>query len=421
MREEDLATLPSPEECRDPMRVAVICSVVPPDRAPEAEHAWMLCEEMAAAGCSVTLVTRAGATPPAPGNFGVRAVMRSWGWRGLPRLRRELERIRPDAVLLIYLGWIYGRHPMITFLPTICRRLPHLPRVVVQFENTGGADPRRFTHRVGRKLAAKLAGEAGVEYRFGTLLRDSDAVIALCRPHLRELARHHPAVAAKASVVPAPPLIRIQPDPAGEARLRARAAAGYAPDDFVLAYFGYLYPEKGVETVLEAAGRAREAVPALRLVMVGGPPDNLADRDPAYPRRLRERARDCGLAERTHWAGHCDTATVIAHLRAADACLLPFTQGVRLNNSSFAVLAALGLPVLTTRGTDLEPEFRDRENVLLFPPGDTAAAAAAIVELASSPPLRHALRIGALEFARGRSSGPAVVRETLRILFPLSL
>jgi glycosyltransferase involved in cell wall biosynthesis len=186
----------------------------------------------------------------------------------------------------------------------------------------------------------------------------------------------------------------------------------------VIVYFGYLYPEKGVETVLDAAGLARASVPALRLLMIGGTPANLADRDPTYLQRLLARARECGLAERTHWAGHCDGATALAHLRAADACVLPFTQGVRLHHSSFAVAASAGLPVITTRGPHLEPEFRDRENVLLFAPGDAAAAAAAITELALMPSLRDTLRGGALEFARGRSSWQAVVRETVRILSP---
>jgi glycosyltransferase involved in cell wall biosynthesis len=232
------------------------------------------------------------------------------------------------------------------------------------------------------------------------------------------LVKYHPAAAAKATVIPAPPLIRVEPDPDGCARRRARAGLGYSDEHFVLVYFGYLYPEKGVETVLEAARLARPALPGLRLLIVGGTPANLASRDPTYAQRLLTQARESGLWDCTHWTGHCDEAAVQDYLRAGDAGLLPFVEGVRLNNSSFAVAAALGLPVVTTRGAELEPEFRHRENVLLVPPGDAPAAAAAVAELASSPSLREALCRGSVEFSRGRCSLPAIVAETLRVLFP---
>ncbi|MGB7157263.1 MAG: glycosyltransferase family 4 protein [Tepidisphaeraceae bacterium] len=401
------------------MRVTVICSMYPPALAPEAAHASLLCRHLAEAGCDVTLITSRMDEPrPAPDGFKLRDVMEHWGWGQAPRLQRELARSRADVVLLIYLGWIYDRHPMVTFLPAMCERLSKRPRVVVQFENTGGAEPKRPLTRAFRKLASLMSGAKGIEYRYGTLLRESDAVIALCEPHLRTLAKFRAEVREKAVVIPAPPLLRIVEDTDGSVRQRTRMKLGFGDGDFVVAYFGYLYPEKGVETVIEATGIALRSTPNLRLLMIGGSPANLAERDPTYPDRLRARVRELGLEDRTVWTGHCEPQgeDASSYLHAADACILPFTQGIRLNNSSYAVVTSHGLPVLTTRADDLEAAFRDRENVMLFKPGDAPAAAAAIEEVARDGALRATLRAGALAFSRGRSSWDAVSKQTLDVL-----
>jgi glycosyltransferase involved in cell wall biosynthesis len=404
------------------VRVTVICSMYPPAMAPEAPHAQLLCEHLAAAGADVTLITTHmdAPRPPAEG-YEVRDVMKGWGWTDAPRLFLELNRSNPDVVLLVYLGWIYDHHPMITFLPTFCRRLKKRPRVVVQFENTGGAEQSKSALvRRSRRLAGWLLGGRGIEYRYGTVLRDSDALIALCEPHLKFLTRFATNLTGRSTIIPAPPLLRIVDDPNGDVRRRMRARLGYGQNDFVVSYFGYVYPEKGVETVIESAGIALKDVPNLRLLIIGGSPANLAGRDPTYPDRLRARVHEVGLTDRTHWTGHCppDGDEASSYLHAADACMLPFAAGVRLNNSSYAVVTSHGLPVLTTRADDMEAEFRDGENVMLFNPGDAAAAARAIVAIANEPPLRNALRTGALAFSRGRSSWDAVTRQTLSVLQP---
>ena len=403
------------------MRVTVICSMYPPALAPEAPHAALLCKHLAAAGADVTLITSYMDAPrPRGEGFVVRDVMPDWGWRNAPRLFRELNRSNPDVVLLLYLGWIYDRHPMVTFLPSLCRRLKRRPRVVVQFENTGGAENVTGLRWICRRAAAVVSGGRGLEFRYGTLLRDSDAVVALCEPHLKTLSKFAASLNGRATVIPAPPLLRIVDDPTGDVRRRTRSRLGYAPNDFVVAYFGYVYPEKGVETVIEAAGAALRRVPNLRLLMIGGSPANLAERDPTYPDRLRARVRELGLAERTFWTGHCepDAEDASNYLHAADACVLPFTQGIRQNNSSYAVVTSHGLPVVTTRADDLEAEFRNQENVMLFNPGDAAAAADCIAAVANQPALRNALRTGAIAYAHGRSSWGAVTRQTLDVLRP---
>src|SRR4051812_20525237 len=122
------------------MRVTVVCGMVPPCAAPEGVLAVMICDHLAARGCEVTLVTTKAASAGLPETWrnpsvNFRPLVRDWGWAGVPSLMRELKRSRPDAVLLMYIGYLYGRHPMVTFVPSLCRRLKPRPRVVVEFSN----------------------------------------------------------------------------------------------------------------------------------------------------------------------------------------------------------------------------------------------------------------------------------------------
>ncbi|QOV87967.1 glycosyltransferase family 4 protein [Humisphaera borealis] len=402
------------------MRITVVCSVYPPAQAGEAAHAAHLCKHLVAAGQSVTLITSKidGVTPEGEG-FAINTDMKNWGWSEMRTLKRALGQSRPDAVLLIYLGPIYRRHPMITFLPTFCRGLKPRPVVISQFENTPGADPTTMEARLGRKLASIWAGSAGLEYRYGTLLRDSDAVITLCRPHLDVLAGFYPAVEKKSRVIPAPPLLEVLSDPDGTIRAETRRKLGYTDDDFVVSYFGFIYPQKGVETAIEAVSFAAAKVPNIKLLLIGGSPTGADQKDPGYAGRMRKMADDMGLASRATWTGHIAEETDVSrHLHASDVSLMPFVQGIRLNNSSCAVVTSHGLPVVASRGETLEPEFVDRENVLLFPAGNSRAAADALSEVANDPSLRQKLRSGAAAFSQGRSSWTAVIRQTLEVCRP---
>jgi len=400
------------------MRITVVCSVYPPAEAGEAAHAAHLCRQLAAAGQTVTLITsRMPGVDLRDDQFKIVPVMKDWNWGELLRLKKALAESRPDAVLLIYLGPIYRRHPMITYLPTICRRLEPPPIVVTQFENTPGADPLTVEARAGRRIASLVAGGDGIEYRYGTLLRDSDRVVTLCRPHMELLSNWYPALEQKTTVIAAPPLLKVVDDPDGSVRRSTRERLGYGEGDFVVSYFGFIYPQKGVETALEAASLAAGRIPNLKLLMIGGSPRAADQKDPGYADRMRRKADDLGLAGLITWTGHLDDESRVSScLHASDANIMPFVQGIRLNNSSYAVVSSHGLPVVATRGETIEEEFVDRQNILLFNVGDSEAAATALTELAKDLDLRQRLSEGAQEFSKGRSSWPAVVRQTLEVL-----
>jgi glycosyltransferase involved in cell wall biosynthesis len=395
------------------MRLLVVCSHYPPRWSPESAHALLLCEQLAARGIEVDLLT-SELLPgfPAPKGFRLHPLMKSWGWRQLPSLLFSIRRLRPDAVLLIYIDWIYGCQPMVTFVPAALRWLQPHKAFVTQFENVNGLSeiisPDGAMNRFAKWFASLLAGRHGLHPSYGSLLRDSSHVIALSERHAEAFAIAQPGVSSKIRVIPAPPTTRFafEKEPDG-ARQRGRMLLGLSEQDVVLAYFGYIYWAKGMETLLTAFGRLP---PDTRLVIVGG------SSDIGYLEKLHELSRSAGGAERVIWAGYSEGELASLYLQAADICVLPFNDGVGLNNSSFAVAAAHGLPIVTTRGESLEAPFIDGENVRLCRPNDSVALAAIIAELIRSPETRKRLAAGARQLAENCFSWDRVIDSTLEAL-----
>jgi glycosyltransferase involved in cell wall biosynthesis len=266
---------------------------------------------------------------------------------------------------------------------------------------------KRARDRLMRALIAGLVGRKGVHPSYGTLLRDSSHIIALSARHLDAFAMAYSGVRAKAEIIPAPSFIRVPNEDAGSARRRGREVLGLKEHEIAIIYYGFLYPLKGLETLITAFGQLPGNT---RLMIVGGTADEV------YARSLRDLSHKAGRADHILWIGYCDDEMSSLYLYTADICVLPFNVGVRLNNSSFAAAAAHSLPTVTTRGEMLEEPFIDGENVRLCLPKDPAALAKAINELIECPELRARLRSGAQRLTEQCFAADRIISATLRVL-----
>jgi glycosyltransferase involved in cell wall biosynthesis len=403
------------------MRVLVISGAFPPMQLAEANHTLHLCQNLAQHNLEICLLTTRGAVIDGL-PFSVNPIMRDWSWAEVPRFVRFVRQCSPDAVLMIYIGFIYNDHPMATFAPTMCKfALPGIP-FVTQFEGVMGAPPDRCSvaTRVIRKLVTRWVHPEGVDYEFGTLLRDSDGVIVLAGRHESKLAMLHPPTARKCILIPPPPIIRMADGGNGVPRQSGRALLRVGPDEFVLVYYGYIYSNKGLETLLQAfqllGNRGRRA----RLVIAGGVPAHLYEQRLSYVKELKELAAALRIQADIIWTGQTDWDREEAslYLHAADVCVLPFDEGVAMNNSTFAAAAAHGLPIISTRGKTLEQFFLHGENVFLCPPRDPEALAVAIQTVMDQPELRGRLASGASKLSREWFSWDRAVERTLATLQP---
>jgi glycosyltransferase involved in cell wall biosynthesis len=410
-------TLTPPRETRRPRsRLLYISAAFPPYAAPEADFALQQCVHFAEAGVEVHVLTtrREGVVQP-PGVH-VHAVMETWSWRELGRLVSVVRRVRPDAGLLYFLGWLYSYRLMVTVAPLVLKASDRGTRFVTYFSNLGegGAKADDLVNRV-RRLAFRALGRL----RYGALLPLSDRLVVFTEIHADKLAQVHPSLRDKTAVIPPPPLIRVLPDEP-DVREAGRRALGVPEDAFLFTYFGRLLPRKGIETLLRAFADVAEQLPGARLAFVGGyhSTDAWFTR-PQYADELEALVDELGIGERLAWSGEYewDSDAPSQYLRAADVAVLPFAGGVSLLNSSFAAVCVHGLPVVTTtRSTGAEAPIAHGRNTFLVPVEDPDALRDALLVVHADPGLRRQLGAGAARLAEACFSWRRALEQQLLYL-----
>ena len=167
-----------------------------------------------------------------------------------------------------------------------------------------------------------------------------------------------------------------------------------------LLVLGRLSPEKGVDVLIQAL--ARRAAGAARLTVVGDGPER---------RRLEQLTADLGLSARVEFVGYRDD--VGPFLRAADALVMPsHREGLPL---TLVEALAAGLPVVASDVGGVGELVRDGDNGRLVPPGDVAALAGALGDVAGRLSDFRRVALGDAARVRRRHSPQAWATATAEI------
>ncbi|MBX9879504.1 MAG: glycosyltransferase family 4 protein [Candidatus Obscuribacterales bacterium] len=398
------------------MKILVISATFPPVSSGGADYALRLCQNIAKRGHDVHVLTSKIDNVVQDESITVHSTIHRWTWSELVRILEVVKSVKPDVVNLHFGGFLYNDHPMITFLPTILRFIDPKIRFVTHIEAPIGCRvylwPR--TIRVTHRIVCELFRSQDVAYAYGTLLRDSDKIIVLSEEHGNELCQIYSRLKAKLALIPPPPLMPIVNLSIEQAKKKLSLNSS-----FILVYLGYLYPGKGIETLLESFKLAAQKNDDIKLIVVGGSPEMLlknVGRD-AYAQEMRDLADKLGIANKITWTGNFDFDSEVPslYLRAADFGVMPWDWGVHLNNSSFGAAACHGLPIVTTSSPTSEDVFVDRENVYLCPPKDPAAVAEAIGQLIADKALCEKLSQGALTLSSQWFSWDRAIDKTLAL------
>jgi glycosyltransferase involved in cell wall biosynthesis len=148
-----------------------------------------------------------------------------------------------------------------------------------------------------------------------------------------------------------------------------------------------LRPEKGLLTLIDAFAQVRDAVPGLKLLMVGDGP---------MLGPLEERARQHGLGQQCVFQP--GVADVREWLREIDIFVLP-SLSEALSNSLLEAMASGGTVIASRVGGNPELVL-DGKTGLLFTAGDAEDLARCLRSLIGSEPLREQLRENSLCFVR---------------------
>jgi glycosyltransferase involved in cell wall biosynthesis len=183
------------------------------------------------------------------------------------------------------------------------------------------------------------------------------------------------------------------------ARADARARLGLPAAAFVIVGLGRLVPIKGYDLLLDALPSVVAALPATRLLLVGGGPLRPV---------LEAQAARLGLTERMTITGM--TRDVVTALAAADVLVAPSrNEGM---GRAIVEAMALGVPPVGTTVGGIPSVIVDGECGRLVPPEDPGTLARVLVELGQAPGVRASLG----EAARRRAALFSAEEATRRLL-----
>jgi len=283
-----------------------------------------------------------------------------------------------DVVHIQYPGKAYGYLPDLAWLTRMLKKLlPNLPIVVTLHEF-------RVTHPLRKLSVAMIASFA-------------DALLVTARSEKSLFDRWLPWLRRKIVVIPVAPAIPVLPLRA-EDRSSLRRRYGFDEASLIVAYFGFVQPNKGIEELLQAFRLVRQRHSRSRLLMIC----HLEPQANPYHARLHRLTTSLGLSSSIAWTGFLGADEVSRHLSIADVAVFPFVDGVTMRRTSFMAAMSHGLPTVTTiKDASLqELQLVEGRNVLLTPaPANPARLAEKVNALLESERLRMSLRAGALRWA----------------------
>lgn len=165
-----------------------------------------------------------------------------------------------------------------------------------------------------------------------------------------------------------------------------------------LLHVGRLERAKGAFTLIRAIRAAARQIPNLRITFVGATRTMVTGE--AVVDVLKRELAGALPAERIAFTGYVEQEDLPKYYREADICVVPSELYESFSYTCAQAMAA-GRPIVATRTGGIPEVVADGECGILVPPGDDAALASAIVQLARDPDLRT--RQGAAGRARTRT------------------
>ena len=223
------------------------------------------------------------------------------------------------------------------------------------------------------------------------VISSSDCVIASTEYEADQLIEHYGADPSVLCInPPGVDLERFRPGDRG----RARESLGLDDRPTVL-FAGRIQPLKGLDVAIEALAAVRGRLPAVRMLVVGGPSGPGGGEEYRMTRRLAARL---GMEESVSWWGPQPHRRMPVFYRAADALVAPS------RSESFGLVAAeaqaCGLPVVAAGVGGLRYVVADGVSGVLVDGWDPVDYGRALADMLGSPARWRELAAGALSVGR---------------------
>ena len=279
------------------MKIAYLSSAAVPSNSAHSLQVMKMCQAMQQEGHTVTLVL-----PPAGGKTAAADWERLYG----VTIRFEVRRVNLPPV--------FGRRGLAFALAGEAARLS--PDMVY----TRGVDIAWAAAARGLRTVVEIhalpAGWFGPWYLRMLARNPAVRMIAISRP-LKDFLRGRFAGLAGHSILIAPDAVDLERYKRLPSPEKARARLGLPQKGFTAGYFGSLVAGRGVEQIIELAGR----LPKVSFIVLGG--------EEAAVDRWKRQAPN---RENLRWMGHIPNAELPLYQAACDALLMPYQKAVTVQN-----------------------------------------------------------------------------------------
>lgn len=250
----------------------------------------------------------------------------------------------------------------------------------------------------------------------GFLLTQSDAIITTTTDIEQMIHNRLPHLKAKVHHIPIAANVEVTPCDRLQARQAIRQRLGWSENTAIVAFFGFLHPVKGLETLLLAFQQVCLTHPQARLLLIGGVETLALPKEQAtqYWNQLCSKITELGLGSVVHRTGYLDAKHVSTYLAASDIGVLPFNHGVTLKSGSLLTLMAHGLPIIASHATPPDPQLNHSALVRTVAPRQKDQLATALTELLTHAPLRQHLAAASSEFSQ-QFTWPRIVDAHVKI------
>ncbi len=355
------------------MKVCLVSGSYPPVQCGVGDQTERLAEGLAQADESVTVLTTRSVPASSPGRVTVIPDLPDWSCTRLPALIKRIRRMNPDIIHLQYpsLGFERGLAPNLLFPALRLQRLP-AKRVLTLHEY------------------ASLTWKG--RWRLWLTLRWAHRIICTNRRDQEVLAADFPGCQGKLQVIPLGSTVGSREEAAGN-----ESAESLLPKENKtwLLHFGSVMPNKGWEVLVPALRQLRDEGRSVGLLAVS----DLQPARYAYHRRVSDLIQASGLSSHIQFTGYLPTDQVSRKMQACCLAVQPYTDGARLNHSTFVAVLAHGLAVVTTDPLHLLEEVKHGRQFWGVIPRDPKALADGIKHLLDHPDLVEKLRKGAAQAA----------------------
>ena len=342
------------------MRLLVITPVYPPHRHGIGDYTHHLCTSWADKGHDVFVLTSHHCASEHKKDA-VRIInsVTSWSIWNIFNIIREIERIKPHLISIQYESGAYQEKAAVNWLPLLlkiyCQGVP----LLTTFHAFHG--PAGFS-----KLNLLM------------LALFSDRLIVTHSEDYNKIKQRARFWLHKTRQIPIGSSLSCKPLVKG-VRNKLMTKWGLAEDDFILCFFGFILPDKGLDAIISAIKILKEKGRSLKLLVIGGNPVTSLEQSLALEKLLKEQVASFHLEQSVIWTGFLESEEASQLMRLSSLGIMLYEDGLSLRRSTFMAYVCNFLPLITTPNTSPLPEhFQDGQSIIFTTYGKGAELAAKI-------------------------------------------